>query len=159
MDGWITIGTKLDTKSFDKQIKQLERELDAFEDRRKFLEAGAAEYGGFTAKGAKEYEKVQVQIERTKNKLIQLRQAKERATQTKDVDNFGKSFKQSIKHIGRLILGIFGIRSAYMALRRASSELASYDPQYAANLEYIRYVLTQAIAPVLRWIVQIQQLQ
>ena len=41
-----------------------------------------------------------------------------------------------------------------MFLRRASSDLASYDQQYATNLEYIRYALTQMIAPVLRWIVQ-----
>ncbi len=42
-----------------------------------------------------------------------------------------------------------------MAVRRASSDLAGYDEQYATNLEYIRYVLTEAIAPVLRGIVSI----
>ena len=42
-----------------------------------------------------------------------------------------------------------------MALRRASSDLATYDQQYATNLEYIRYALTQMIAPVLRWIVDL----
>ena len=57
--------------------------------------------------------------------------------------------------MGRLALGIFGLRSAYMALRRASSNLASYDQQYATNLEYIRYALTQMIAPVLQWIVNL----
>ena len=56
---------------------------------------------------------------------------------------------------GRLALSIFGIRTAYMALRRASSDLANYDKQYAINLEYIRFVLTQPIAPVLRGIVEL----
>ena len=69
-------------------------------------------------------------------------------------NNVGKSIQGSIKSIARLALGIFGARSAMMALRRASSDLATYDKQYATNLEYIRYALTQAIAPVLRWIVQ-----
>lgn len=66
----------------------------------------------------------------------------------------GSSIQNSITKVARLALGVFGVRSAYLALRRASSDLATYDKQYAANLEYIRYALTQAIAPVLRWIVQ-----
>ena len=68
---------------------------------------------------------------------------------------FGNSIQDSINKVARLALGIFGIRSAYMALRRASSDLASYDQQYATNLEYIRFALTQSIAPVLRYIVSL----
>ena len=67
----------------------------------------------------------------------------------------GSSIQGAVKHVARLALGIFGIRSAFMFLRRASSDLASYDQQYATNLEYIRYALTQMIAPVLQWIVRL----
>ncbi len=67
----------------------------------------------------------------------------------------GSSIQSSIGKVARLALGIFGVRSAINALSRASSNLASYDKQYAANLEYIRYVLTQMIAPVLYWIVNL----
>lgn len=67
----------------------------------------------------------------------------------------GSSLQNAVSRVARLTLGIFGIRSAYMALRRASSDLASYDQQYATNLEYIRYALTQMIAPVLQWIVRL----
>lgn len=70
-------------------------------------------------------------------------------------NNVGSSIQKSIRNVARLALGIFGVRSAYLTLRRASSDLASYDKQYAANLEYIRYALTQAIAPVLQWIVRL----
>lgn len=69
-------------------------------------------------------------------------------------NSVGSSIQNAIGKVSRLVLGIFGLRSAFMAVRSASSNLASYDKQYAANLEYIRYVLTQAIAPILRWIVQ-----
>ena len=71
------------------------------------------------------------------------------------IDKTSSSFGNAIKKAGKLVLGIFAIRSAYMALRRASSELASYDKQYGANIEYIRYALTQAIAPILRYIVSL----
>lgn len=67
----------------------------------------------------------------------------------------GSSIQRAVKHVTRLALGIFGARSAFMALRRASSDLANYDQQYGANLEYIRYALTQMIAPVLQWIVKL----
>lgn len=69
--------------------------------------------------------------------------------------DMGKSIQSAIGKIAKLALGIFAVRTAVSMLRRASSELATYDPQYAANLEYIRYVLTQAIAPVLKGIVQL----
>lgn len=70
-------------------------------------------------------------------------------------NDVGKSIQGSVKNIGRMIIGIFGIRSAYMMLRQASSTLAQYDTQYAANLEYIRWALAQAVAPVLRYIVSL----
>lgn len=68
-------------------------------------------------------------------------------------NSVGNSIQGAVKKAGALALGIFGIRSAYLALRRASSDLATYDKQYATNLEYIRFVLTQMVAPVLKWIV------
>ena len=51
-------------------------------------------------------------------------------------NNVGSSIQGAVKHVARLALGIFGIRSAFMFLRRASSDLAGYDKQYAANIEY-----------------------
>lgn len=146
MDGWITIGTKLDTKSFDKQIGELENKLEDLEKQQIY----------FSSKGMDgELKDVQVEIEKTKNKLIQLNKQKNKLGDTAPIDKMGKSFQNSIKHAGRLVLGIFGIRSAYLALRRVASDLEGFDPQFAANLEYIRYVLTQAIAPVLKWIVNL----
>ena len=146
MDGYITIGTELDTKSFDKQILELERKANDLE----VMLSKKKEIG----LSSKEIAEVEVELEKTKNKLIQLNKEKEKLNKSGGLDNFGKSIEGSIKKVSRLILGIFGIRSAYMALRRASSDLAGYDDQYAANIEYIRYALTQAIAPVLRGIVQ-----
>lgn len=154
MDGWITIGTELDTKKFDAQILQLERKVNDLE---KQLEDPKSL--GFSEQ---EIQEIEVELEKTKNKLISLRKQKEKLEETKGTqslvkgtDKLGDSFEKSIKKAGRLALGIFGIRGAYSALKRASSELAGYDEQYASNLEYIRFVLTQAIAPVLRGIVQL----
>ena len=146
-DGHITIETKLDTKSFDKQISSLEAkatDLEVTLSKKKEL--------GLSSRDVNELE---VELEKTKNKIVQLRKEQEKLNKSGGFESINKSLKSSVRQASRLVLGIFGIRSAYMALRQASSELASYDKQYGANLEYIRYVLTQAIAPVLRWIVNL----
>lgn len=104
------------------------------------------------------YEAINNEIDQYKQKLagINIQKQKSQVDQLKgSIDKVGNSFTGAVKKAGRLALAIFGIRSAYMMLRRASSELATYDEQYAVNLEYIRFVLTQAIAPVLKYIVNL----
>lgn len=154
--GTITIKTKLETKQFDAQIAQLEHKISLMEkDYERALAAGAdPDYSSM--------KKLAANIEMAKNKLIQLRKEKERFSEPSGmtelntgISNFSKGLQNAVSKASKLTLAIFGIRSAYMMLRRASSELASYDEQYAANLEYIRFALTQMIAPVLKYIVDL----
>jgi hypothetical protein len=154
MDGWITIGTELDTKKFDAQILQLERKANDLE---KQLEDPKSL--GFSDE---DIQQIEVELEKTKNKLVSLHKEKQKLEETKGtqgitegINNLGNSFQNAVSKAGRLALAIFGIRTAYNLLKSASSELATYDKQYATNLEYIRFVLAQAIAPVLRGIVQL----
>lgn len=103
-----------------------------------------------------QYDGVNQKIEEYKQKLntVNIQKQKADVDQLKgSIDKVGSSFTGAVKKAGKLALAIFGIRSAYMLLRRASSELSSYDEQYATNLEYIRFVLTQAVAPILQYIV------
>lgn len=76
---------------------------------------------------------------------------------TQSSKNFGDSIGSAIKRVARLALGIFSIRSAYNLVRQASSTLAQYDKEYANNLEYIRYVLAQTLAPIIKWIMNMLQ--
>lgn len=105
-----------------------------------------------------QYEGVNQKVAEYKQKLntINIQKQKADVDQLKgSIDKMGSSFTGAVKKAGKLALAIFGIRTAYMLLQRASSELSSYDEQYAANLEYIRFVLTQAVAPILRYIVNL----
>ncbi len=107
---------------------------------------------------SKAYDDVVNKVNEYKSKIENVKIQKQVADVERLKNSFntvGSSIQKSITNVARLALGIFGLRSAYMALRRASSDLASYDQQYATNLEYIRYALTQAIAPVLRYIVSL----
>ena len=226
MDGEITIGTRLDTDKFDRQISDLEKKMKKEEDKKIVLGAkievqeelledaikktdklgeeylklkelqdviasGKATpqqfsmaqdiqntYGNMTQleisflRALNKQDEINIKTEQMKakyqeinNKVSEYKQKIENVKIQKQVadverlkssfNSVGSSIQKSITNVARLTLGIFGIRSAYLALRRASSYLASYDKQYAANLEYIRYALTQAIAPVLQWIVNL----
>lgn len=155
MDGEITIGTKLDTKKFDAQILVVERRIKEIEE-----DLSSNKELGFLSE--REVANLNAELEKSKNKLINLREQKEKLANSNDIKQLANGFKDlgspiqnAVKKVSRLALGVYGIRSAYMALRRASSDLASYDEQYATNLEYIKYALTQAIAPVLQWIVNL----
>ena len=225
MDGEITIGTKLDTDKFDRQISQLEKKMKKEEDKKIVIDAklgsqqedlekarqetdkladayqrlkelqdklaaGKATPGEFAtfqdlqstygsleqlgtqfdkaltkqdaieqkvAQTKYRYDEINAKVSEYKQKIENVKIEKQVADVEKlksGFNNVGSSIQGAVKHVARLALGIFGIRSAFMFLRRASSDLAGYDKQYAANIEYIRYALTQAIAPVLQWIVQ-----
>lgn len=226
MDGEITIGTKLDTDKFDKQVSDLEKKMQKEEDKKIVLGAkievqeemleeaikktdelaeayqklkqvqdtiasGKATPGQFemaqniqntygsmtqletsflralnkqdeinikTEQMKAKYQEINDKVSEYKQKIENVKIQKQVADVEKLKNSFnsvGGSIQKSIRSVARLALGIFGIRSAFMFLRRASSDLASYDQQYAANIEYIRYALTQAIAPVLQWIVRL----
>ena len=226
MDGEITIGTRLDTDKFDRQISDLEKKIKKEEDKKIIIEAklGNQEkelevakqnvdkltdayermrtaqdalekkiatptqasdflklqdtYGSLdnlikildkadikqnaieqkVAQTKYRYDEINAKVSEYRQKIENVKIEKQVSDVEKLKNGFnsvGSSIQNSIRHVAKLALGIFGIRSAFMFLRRASSDLASYNPQYAANLEYIRYALTQAIAPVLQWIVNL----
>lgn len=226
MDGEITIGTKLDTDKFDRQISQLEKKMKKEEDKKIIIDAklgsqqqeldearqktdaladayqrlkevqnkvstGQATpkefttfqdlqstYGSLEQLGASfdkalskqeaieqkvaqtkyRYDEINAKVSEYKQKIENVKIEKQVADVEKlksGFNNVGSSIQSAVSKVGRLALGIFGIRSAFMFLRQASSSLAGYDKQYAANIEYIRYALTQMIAPVLQWIVRL----
>jgi len=226
VDGEITIGTRLDTDKFDRQISDLEKKMKKEEDKKIVIDAklgsqqeeldkarqktdaladayqrlkevqdrlatGQATpkefttfqdlqntYGSLEQLGASfdkaltkqnaieqkvaqtkyRYDEINAKVSEYKQKIENVKIQKQVADVEKLKNSFnsvGSSIQSTVKHVARLALGIFGIRSAFMFLRRASSDLASYDQQYATNLEYIRYALTQMIAPVLQWIVNL----
>ena len=231
MDGWITIGTKVDTREFDKQIADLENKMQK-EEANKInyeveinvkegqiqkakeifeklpedmdktqakvmqlakqldeLQPETTEYDAVNEKLQQAYMQLQIQsqmykkfpseIEKQESEVDKLKRKQQEASMTmqeykqkidklkmdkhrKDIENakksaegLGKTFQKSVANVGKLAVGIIGIRSAIGFLKSASSDLASYDEQYATNIDYIKFALTSVIAPVLRNIVNL----
>ena len=75
----------------------------------------------------------------------------------KALEGMGKGLSNAISKIGKMALAVLSIRSAYMLVRQASSTLSQYNEQYATDLEYIRYVIAQGLAPILEKVVSLAQ--
>ena len=104
------------------------------------------------------YKQTKDNVESYKAKIESVNIQKQQAQVDKLKNGFNKmntSVSSSIKHIGRVALGIFSVASAYRLMSAASSTLGQYDEQYATNLEYIRYLIAQAIAPALKYVVNL----
>ena len=73
---------------------------------------------------------------KTKIESVNIQKQQAQVDQLKNgVNKMNTSVSSSIKHIGRLALGIFSVASAYRLMSAASSTLGQYDEQYATNLE------------------------
>lgn len=153
MDGNVIIGTELDTKSFDAQIKELEDKLDTLEQE---YEA-ALKDAEFPEDELKKY---QSEIEKTKNRIIDLRKRQDDLNKTElskisaTIGNIGAGVERVTKKIVGWGLAIFGIRGAFSAIRNAMSSIATEDNQIATDIEYIRWILAQTIKPVVEWLIK-----
>lgn len=211
MDGWVIIGTELDTKQLEQDLKNAKRELSSFqkEEEKLLKEKGKIELNlsGYEEEKAKikantdelltkaetesqvtnllnmenleldnlnqKYSKQFSSLEEINTKLkenqtnqglvnkkideanAKLNQSKGLENIKQNISNVNDKLSSTVRTVARWALAIFSVRSAYSLLSQASSTLGQYDAQYAANLEYIRYVLAQAIAPVLQYLVNL----
>lgn len=104
------------------------------------------------------YKQMQDNVQGYKAKIenIKVQKHQEQINQiNKGIDKLENSAGLVAKKIGRLALGIFSVASAYRLVSQASSTLGQYDEQYATNLEYIRYLIAQTIAPALKYVVNL----
>lgn len=98
------------------------------------------------------------EVKKYKNQIESVKLQKQQAqvdSIKKNFDGVGKSVSKAIGRVARLALGVISVASAYRFVSQASSTLGQYDEQYATNLEYIRYLIAQTIAPALKYVVNL----
>lgn len=71
------------------------------------------------------------------------------------ISGINNNLSQTVKKVAHWGLAIFGIRTAYDAVRGAMSTLSQYDTQMADNIEYIRYALASTLQPVIQTILNL----
>lgn len=150
-DGYLKIGTDIDTNSFDAQIDYIKAQMEEIEYLLKQVDSGELDGIDVTKLEAK-YEK----LSNTLNKLIQKKQEFNNE-ELEDVENdLGKINKRTnsiIENIGRWALAVFGIRTAYNFIRQSVTTLSQYNKQLATDLEYIRFAVASSLQPVIETVV------
>lgn len=104
------------------------------------------------------YKQIQDNVQGYKTKIESVKLQKQQSQVDSIKNNFegvSKSVGKAIGRVARLALGVISIASAYSIVSQASSTLGQYDKQYASNLEYIQYLLAQALAPALKFLVNL----
>ena len=152
MDGYVKIGTKLDTKDFDAEIKYVESQLEEIENKLKQADMGFEV--GDTMKLEAQYSKLIKQLDRLQKKQADLNKT-DLSNIQKSIDNVSNSTSNVIKKVGKWALAIFGVRSAYMFVRQSASTLAQYNEKIASDLEYIRFALASSLQPVIEGLIQL----
>ena len=150
-DGEVIIGTSLDTKSFDAQIDYVKQQMEEIEYLLEKADAGE-EIG-------KDTTKLEAQYEVLSNKLRKLVDQKQQLENgdiiqvRKSIDNIGKSLDGIVKKAVKWGLAVFSIRSAYMGIRQAISQVMQEDENLKYQIDYMKYSLGQAIKPIVEFIV------
>lgn len=152
MDGYVVIGTELDTKSFDAQIDYVEGQLQEIEDKLKKADMGFEV--GDTLKLEAQYEKLINQLGVLRKKQVDLNKT-DLSNVQKSIENIGSSTTNVIRKVGKWALAIFGIRTAYNAVRNSMSTLSRYNEQIKADTEYITFAFASMLEPVIERIVQL----
>lgn len=208
-DGWVVIGTELDTKNLERELKKSLNELQKYKDEAEKLTEQKAK----VELDLSEYEKEKQQIEEITNeslKYAQTQQEVEKNLQDENIllsqltekyaeqfgkldtingkleknkiqqelltqkaqefsdklrntqglegvkgaiDRIGNSMRGVINKAARWGLAIFGVRSAYMGIRRAISLVSSDNERVANSFEQIRHVIAGALLPVVQTVI------
>lgn len=154
MDGYVTIGTELDTKSFDSQIKELEKELETltktYEDTASFSPFPGQE---------EDLQSLDIQIEKTQNKLYDLVK-KQNAINNINLEDVNSEYEKHSSVISSIIgkvtkwgLALFGVRTAYNIVRRAGQTALNGDDKLTQTMENNWIGLSVLIKPIVEGIV------
>ena len=208
-DGYIVIGTELDTKNLEQGLKKsinqlqkykneaeklteqkakIELDLTEYEKEKQLIQEATDERLKFSEteeqvnwqldmekmeleKLNEKYSKQFMQLDEVNKKINkntasqemlkkQIEETNEKLKQTKGFDairtsinNVGNSMENIIHKVTRWGLAIFGIRGAYMGIRRAISVVSSDNEKVANSFEQIRHVIAGALLPVVQTVV------
>jgi len=152
-DGTITINTKINTKSFEAQISELEYQLDELVEDYKAIEEMKPFEGQET-----ELKKIAREVEKTKNRIIDLKEKEDLASKI-DFSNVGRSLEKVGQKVLRFGLGLLGMHGIYGALSKATHTYLSSNEETAQKLNAIWVALGNLIGPIIEkvaeWVMQL----
>lgn len=146
-DGKVVVGTDLDTKSIDAQIAKLEKDLETMV---KTLETDM-KIPVELRMSEDERLKLESDIEKTKNRIISLKESMQDAGEegNKMNEKISKGFKKSTSTMKRFALSLFSIGTVYATVSKASSAWLSEDTALAQKLQNVWIGLGALVSPII----------
>ena len=148
MDGWIRIGTKVETKDFDAQIKYLERKANETE---KVLESDLKMPVELRMDEQSRL-KLRSDLQKTKNQIISLQEQARKGVDIKPKET-SKNFDDMFKSAKRFALSLISIRGVYALLSKASQAYMQTDENTTKQMESNWIGLGTVLAPAIDLIV------
>lgn len=71
------------------------------------------------------------------------------------INDVGKNLQKQIGKIGKIALAVVGIRTAWYAVRSAVSLAEQYNPQIAADFEYIKFCIANMVIPAVQSLINL----
>lgn len=155
MNGYLKIKTSIDNTGVEKQIQQLENKLNDLKATLKMADSDK------TLFSENEVIDMEAQVEKLTNSLnkLKLKQMEVTDKNWKDVknsvDDVNKGVSKTIKTVGKWGLAIFGVRSAYLAIRSVMGTLSQYNEQISTDLEYMKFAIASSLQPLIENIIQL----
>jgi hypothetical protein len=144
-DGKIVIDTELGTKSFDAQIKKLEKDLETMT---KTLES-EAEIPVKLRMSESERMELETQIEKTRNRIISLQG---QMADEEPAQKMSNSFKKTTSSLKKFALSLVSVGSIFALVSKASSAYLSQNTELANKLQSVWVGLGSFLAPIIEMI-------
>lgn len=103
-------------------------------------------------------EKLKAKQTENNAKITQFKQKIEQINVNKmqaGIDSVGKKLQTQIRHLGRMAMGIVGIRTAWGMVRSAISMVSQYNKQVSTDFEYMRFCIANMLAPAVQWLIRL----
>lgn len=152
-EGKVIFGIGLDNTSFEAQIKAAEDDLERLEQEYSAL-AQAPDF----SKKEEELIKLRAEIEKATNKVVSLKEKQAELLEddpSKFWDKFNSGLGGALKKISKWSLAIIGVRSAYNAIRNATSTLSQYNEDLANKINGMKLVMATAMEPIVTRLVNL----
>lgn len=147
--GKVVFEIDAETKSFDAEIEKTKQELS------NLLKRYEETKNMKPFKGQEEdLKQLEIEIEKTNNKLVGLKNQQQKLQQesTKTGKTMSDAFSKGLKSARNLVIGVVGVRSAYMLARRAASAYMSENEELTKKMQSAWVGLGAFLEPFLNFV-------
>ncbi len=160
------LAQKMDTMSIDSsgystasnQMNELEMRLKVYQNLLRTLPTEISKQEGYVESIKQKQGQINDKVAEYKAKIESVKLDKQVGDVQKIKDGFNSvngAISGATKSIGRMILGIFSVSSAFYAIRQAMSTLTQYNENLANQIQAIKLSLAVAIEPIVNFIVNV----